>query len=91
MKSFKSFDELQTHLYFSKNTDINREIIYGKAYVLKLAEIRSMNKRELGAYLYKYGNWYRRMKQSNVHSWTKNQFALVSLFDYVLNKKRLNS
>ena len=91
MKSFKSFDELRTHLYFSKNTDINREIIYGKAYVLKLAEIRSMNKKELSAYLYKYGNWYRRMKQSNVHSWSNKQSGLVSLFDYVLNKKRLSS
>ena len=90
MRSFQSFLDLKEYLYFNKNVDINREIIYGRAHVLALAEIRTMNNTSLSKYLNKYNNWYRKMKSVNVRSWTTKESGRVALFDYALNKKRLH-
>lgn len=90
MRSFQSFLDLKEYLYFNKNIDVNREIIYGRAHVLALAEIRTMNSTELSQYLNKYSNWYRKMKSINVRSWTTKESGRVALFDYALNKKRLH-
>ena len=68
---FKSFQDLQNHNLFSTDIDTMREATYGRVYVLKLAEIRTMDKPELKSYCNKYGNWYNRMKDTNVHGWSK--------------------
>ena len=88
MMIFKSFLDVQNHLHFRKDIDHMREAKYGRQYVLKLAEIRTMDKPELKTYCNKYAIWYSRMKDSNVHSWSKQDSSYVTLFDYALNRKR---
>ena len=84
----KSFRDLHKHIRFNTDIDNMREAIYGRAYVLKLTEIRSMSKYELRSYCKKYGNWYNQMKYTNVHSWSSKDSSYVNLFDYALNRKR---
>ncbi len=88
MMIFKSFSDVQNHLHFSSNIDHAREAKYGREYVLKLAEIRTMDKSELKSYCNKYANWYNNMKDSNVHGWSRKDSSYVNLFDYALNRKR---
>jgi hypothetical protein len=88
MNSFKNFSDLLSEIYFKTDLDKNREQIYGRAYVLKLAEIRQMDRKEIRLYLNKYRNWYFDLKMINVHSWTNTEISYVSLYDYALNKKR---
>jgi hypothetical protein len=88
MDRFKSFSELLSGMYFKTDLDINREQAFGRAYVLKLAEIRQMNNKEIRLYLNKYRNWYFDLKNTNVHSWTNTEVSYVNLYDYALNKKR---
>tara|TARA_R110002020_G_C16170607_1_gene764055 strand:- start:521 stop:790 length:270 start_codon:yes stop_codon:yes gene_type:complete len=85
---FKSFRDLQNHNLFNTDIDTMREATYGRTYVLKLAEIRTMDRPELKSYCNKYGNWYNQMKDTNVHGWSKQDTSYVALFDYALNRKR---
>ena len=85
---FKSFNGLQNFLYFSKDTDVCREVTYSRQFVIKLAEIRSMTTQELGIYLKTHRKWYMELKDSNVHAWSNKDSSYVKLYDYALNRKR---
>ena len=88
MNKFKNFSDLLSNMYFKTDLDIQREQAYGRAYVLKLAEIRQIDKKEIRLYLNKYRKWYFDLKTTNVHSWTNTEISYAHLYDYALNRKR---